>query len=516
MRSPPPSAALACGPVTYETIARLGRGGMGVVDLARDSEGNKVALKRLTLTGSANDIIRARQRLLREAEVLRRLHHPNVVRLIDVVDEGDEIVLVMPYLSGGSLAERVAQHGPAPADEVERQARRLFGALAQAHQLGIIHRDIKPANILFDERGEPCLADFGVAQTWDQTHGLTVSGMVVGTPGFMAPEQARGEQALPASDVFSLGATLLFAATGDGPFGAGDPALLMVKAAGNKVEKVPRTLPSSLRHLLSDTLQARPERRPSAAAVVGANQGFMAALPSVPRPRSGVSWAIVLGVLAAVVAALLTVVAVTGSDGGDEGPNPLDPTESPGAHGAAEGTAPDGDCQDQKYQTCGEAPRANTDGARCVDDYDDYDADAANGCEAAPDNAEGQTITLDGTVEATIVPFDDTDRFTLGLVDGTGTTCGPLVVMLDAPPGMDLRLDVMIGSTGIGDVEVVGGEADAVRIDDACAAADKEGVDNSTPFEASVRPLGEQRVAAPYVLRLMLDTGVSTTTTTAA
>ena len=133
MRSRPPLAALACGPVTYETIARLGRGGMGVVDLARDSEGNKVALKRLTLTGSANDIIRARQRLLREAEVLRRLHHPNVVRLVDVIDEGDEIVLVMPYLSGGSLAERVAQHGPAPADEVERQARRLFGALAQAH-----------------------------------------------------------------------------------------------------------------------------------------------------------------------------------------------------------------------------------------------------------------------------------------------------------------------------------------------------------------------------------------------
>src|SRR6187551_3138832 len=102
MRSPPRSAALACGPVTYETIARLGRGGMGVVDLARGPEGNKVALKRLTLTGSANDIIRARQRLLREAEVLRRLHHPNVVRLIDVIDEGDEIVLVMPYLAGRS------------------------------------------------------------------------------------------------------------------------------------------------------------------------------------------------------------------------------------------------------------------------------------------------------------------------------------------------------------------------------------------------------------------------------
>ena len=192
--------------MTYETIARLGRGGMGVVDLARGPDGTKVALKRLTLTGSANEIIRARARLLREAEVLRRLHHPNVVRLVDIIDEGDEIVLVMPYLSGGSLAERVTQHGPAPADEVERQARHLFGALAQAHALGIVHRDIKPANILFDERGEPCLADFGVAQTWDQTHGLTMTGMVVGGPLIVAlgPQAVYGM-----AGILSLGAALL-------------------------------------------------------------------------------------------------------------------------------------------------------------------------------------------------------------------------------------------------------------------------------------------------------------------
>ena len=89
---------------SYDLIARLGRGGMGVVDLARDEDGNKVALKRLTLHGSASEIARAHQRLMREAEVLRRLHHPNVVGLLDVVDEGDEIILVMPYMAGGSLA----------------------------------------------------------------------------------------------------------------------------------------------------------------------------------------------------------------------------------------------------------------------------------------------------------------------------------------------------------------------------------------------------------------------------
>ena len=103
---------------SYDLIARLGRGGMGVVDLARDEQGNKVALKRLTLQGSASEIARSRERLLREADVLRKLHHPNVVRLLDVIDEGDEIVLVMPYMTGGSMAERVALHVPAPADEV--------------------------------------------------------------------------------------------------------------------------------------------------------------------------------------------------------------------------------------------------------------------------------------------------------------------------------------------------------------------------------------------------------------
>src|SRR5262245_57196746 len=224
---------------------------MGVVDLARDADGKKVALKRLTLQGSAADIARSRQRLVR-----RRLQ-PKVVGLVDVVDEGDEIVLVMPYLSGGSLAERVAQHGPAPADEVERQARGLLAALAEAHRAGIVHRDIKPANILFDDQGRPCLADFGVALSRDQTHGLTVAGMVVGTPGFMAPEQARGEPVSPATDVFSLGATLLYAATGEGPYGQGDPGLLMVRAAAGKVERVPKDLPKPLRKLLRPMLDPR-------------------------------------------------------------------------------------------------------------------------------------------------------------------------------------------------------------------------------------------------------------------
>src|SRR5881392_3216902 len=117
----------------YERVARLGRGGMGVVDLGRDADGTEVALKRLTLHGSTDDIARARQRIEREAEVLARLDHPNIVELLEVIDDGDEVTLVMPYLTGGTLAERVTERGPVPADEVERIADALGSALADAH-----------------------------------------------------------------------------------------------------------------------------------------------------------------------------------------------------------------------------------------------------------------------------------------------------------------------------------------------------------------------------------------------
>ncbi|MGH9276222.1 MAG: serine/threonine-protein kinase, partial [Acidimicrobiales bacterium] len=243
----------------YERVARLGRGGMGVVDLARGPDGAEVALKRLTLHGSAEEIARARQRIDREAEVLTRLDHPNVVRLLEVLEEGEELTLVMPYLPGGTLADRVARHGPAPATEVLRLADDLAGALAAAHRAGVVHRDLKPGNVLFDGSGVPHLADFGVASSRDDTAGLTAVGTVVGTPGFMAPEQARGEEAGQAADVFALGATLLFAATGEGPYGRGSADLLMVRAAQGKVEPVPRSLPPELRHRLQAMLEPRPD-----------------------------------------------------------------------------------------------------------------------------------------------------------------------------------------------------------------------------------------------------------------
>ena len=472
---------------SYDLIARLGRGGMGVVDLARDGDGKKVALKRLTLQGSASDIARARQRLLREADVLRRLHHPNVVNLLDVVDEGDEIVLVMPYMPGGSLAERVVQHGPAPADEVERQARRLLGALASAHQAGIVHRDIKPANVLFDDRGEPCLADFGVALSRDQTHGLTVAGMVVGTPGFMAPEQARGEVVSPATDVFALGATLLFAATGHCPYGQGDPGLLMVRAAGGKVERVPKSLPRSLRTLLRAMLDPRPQRRPGAAALAGAGPGpgdtavGTLLVPRVPRARRAA--AIVGAGIAAGAVGVAGIAVATRGGGGDE----IDGTTGDPSAGA-EG------CEDLPYQPCGQRPAPFTDGAGCIDDHDDYDGIAANGCEAAPDDRDGAALA-EG-IEANIVPRDDVDTYVMDVTDEIQLLCdGSLEVTLEAPPGLVLELELREPTGVVDQATSIDGNPAAIRVDEA-----RCGADDRTSYEVVVRPVGTDRVATDYVL----------------
>jgi serine/threonine protein kinase len=344
--------------VDYEPIARLGRGGMGVVDLARDAEGNRVALKRLTLHGSASEIARARQRLMREADMLSRLRHPNIVRLIEVVDDGDEVVLVMPYLSAGSLAERVTQHGPAPTADVERLGELLLGALVAAHQAGIIHRDIKPGNVLYDSADEPMLADFGLAHSWDQTHGLTVTGMVVGTPGYMSPEQARDEPLTPATDIFALGATLLYAATGNGPYGNGDPGLLMVRASGGEVEPLPQQLPEHMRGWLSSMLDPQPEYRPTAAALL---TGY-----GLPRRRSKARWLRPRNIVAGTTLAALGTVAWMwrsgdSSDGDSaaiEEPGALDSGSEPAPEPGKPGAGPEPD--DGGVDTEGASPGNTT------------------------------------------------------------------------------------------------------------------------------------------------------------
>jgi hypothetical protein len=453
---------------------------MGVVDLARTTDGREVALKRLTLHGSSDDIARARQRIEREAEVLTRLHHPNVVELLDVVEEGDELTLVMPYLTGGTLAERVSRHGPAPTEEVERLADVLSSALAAAHRAGIVHRDIKPANVLFDAEGVPHLADFGVASSRDDTAGLTAVGMVVGTPGFMAPEQARGDAAGQAADVFSLGATLLFAATGEGPYGRGAPDLLMVRAAQGKVQPVARTLPPELRRRLQAMLDPRPERRPSAAALAGGPHGTDVRRAVAGRRRR--RWPLWAGVGGLAAAGAVAALAVSARE--IEGPSTT--TASPSTTEA---------CTDLPYQPCGRVPAPNTDGRRCLEGFDDYDGRAANGCEAVPDGlADGTPLT--DQVEGTIVPRDDVDTFSVEVRDERQLLCdGELRLTLTAPAGVSLRLEVLEDGQVLGQATSADGVAASVVLrEPECL------FDDGTTLQARVSAIGSDRSADPYLL----------------
>jgi hypothetical protein len=470
--------------VRYERVARLGRGGMGVVDLGRRPDGTEVALKRLTLHGSADDIGRARQRIEREAEVLTRLDHPNIVELLEVVEEGDEVTLVMAYLTGGNLADRVARHGPAPADEVHRLADTLGSALAEAHRAGIIHRDIKPANVLFDGYGVAHLADFGVASSRDDTAGLTAIGTVVGTPGFMAPEQARGEAAGPAADVFALGATLLFAATGEGPYGRGAGELLMIRASQGKVRAIPRDLPTPLRHRLQAMLDPRPERRPSAAALVGGPAGTVVRRPARRRRRWPV-WA-AAGSLGA--SALIAGVAVAAHETGD----------APRARPAASSTTQP-DCTELPYQACGEpSPAPGTDGRACLVGFEDYDEDAGNGCEAADDELPDDADFPEGVaaMAGTVVPRDDVDTFAMPVGDGYQLLCdGVFTVTITAPAGMTLRLEVLDGSDVVDETTSADGIPAQIRLDDPdCLFSD------ARTLTARVSPIGTDRTGGDYVL----------------
>ena len=392
---------------------------MGVVDLGVAPDGRRVALKHLALFGSADAMAAARARIRREAEVLGRLDHPRIVSLLDVVDDGGDVVLVMPWMQGGSLADRVARFGPLPPDEVDRMADHLLGALAAAHRAGVVHRDIKPSNILFDEHSRPHLADFGVATARDLTVGLTEAGTAVGTPGFVAPEQARGEVAGAAADLFSLGATLRWAATGAGPYGEGPWDVLLLRAVRGKVEPCPRTVPAHLRRRIDRMLTVRPANRPSAAELAGGPAGTAVA-PS-RAVRVGRRERVLLLAVGTGVAALLGAAAVPRLDGTVTGDKEV---------GAG---APDAACAPLPYQPCGQAAAPGTDGQDCIDLRADYDSDATNGCEALPDDVDGTPL---GTVEATIVPLDDVDEYPVEVPDNFHFSCdGTVTFDLTAPAG---------------------------------------------------------------------------------
>ncbi|MCZ7648190.1 MAG: protein kinase [Planctomycetota bacterium] len=214
----------------FELLAKLGEGGMGAVYKARQrSMGRTVALKLLSpqLAGDASFVAR----FAREARATARLNHPHIVAGL-VVGEADGFhYFAMEFVEGRTLRQRVEREGELPEAELLRIGEAVARALAHAHAHGIIHRDVKPENILIDAQGVPKLADLGLARVARASDGaLTQTGMVVGSPHYMAPEQVRGDAELDGrADAYALGATLYFAATGRTCYDGESPAVVMVK-----------------------------------------------------------------------------------------------------------------------------------------------------------------------------------------------------------------------------------------------------------------------------------------------
>jgi hypothetical protein len=423
--------------VSYQVVGLLGRGGMAVVELAVDGWGREVARKRVVLSGSSQQIELARQRIRREAEILSQLRHPGIVPLLAVEDDGTDVVLVMPRMIA-SLADRVAISGPLPPPEVMAIARVLLDALATVHRQGVIHRDIKPANVLFDNTGRPALADFGVAVTREFTPGLTSIGMVIGTPEFIAPEQARGERATRASDLFSLGATLRYAVCGQGPFGEGEPAALMVRAAHGQVSSPPRTIPGDVRRVITAMLDTRPERRPTAAAALGGPSGTEPR--PAPRPKRRKTPIVAGLVTLGVVLAAAGVLALRGSSHATTSkrvPAAATPAMVPA-------TTP---CMPLLYQPCGKPPAAFTDGQVCLPGHADFDGNPDNGCEAASDYTPGAILAPHQAILANLVPADAVDTFRTNVHDSRLDLClGQFHVTLTAPAGVTDRVEILQGN----------------------------------------------------------------------
>jgi serine/threonine protein kinase len=247
----------------YRLMNRIGSGGMGHVWLAWDERLNRaVAVKQLhSPVGLPEAEARiAHDRAMREARITARLHHPNAVPVFDVVDHEGQPCLVMQYLPSRSLQTVLAERGPLPAREVARVGSELASALAAAHRADIVHRDVKPGNVLVADDGTARITDFGISHALGDAS-LTSTGMVTGTPAYLAPEVARGASSTAASDVFSLGATLFAAVEGSPPFGTGDNAMALLHRVASGEINPPSEGP--LTAVLLSMLAASPEDRPS-------------------------------------------------------------------------------------------------------------------------------------------------------------------------------------------------------------------------------------------------------------
>jgi WD40 repeat protein/tRNA A-37 threonylcarbamoyl transferase component Bud32 len=324
VRSAPESgAALQAGSFgDYDLLEEIGQGGMGVVYKARQKSLNRLVALKMIRTGvwaSETEVRRFRQ----EAETAAALDHPHIVPVYEVGEWEGHVYLVFKLIEGGSLAGRLAEFGTDPR-AAGRMVAEVARAVHHAHQRGVLHRDLKPSNILLDRQGEPHVTDFGLAKRLEEDGSLTESGALVGTPSYMAPEQAAGlKQAVTtATDVYGLGALLYVLLTGRPPFraeSAVDTLLLVREREPEPPRRINAKVDPDLETICLKCLQKEPGRRYGSAELVAEDlERWLAGEPIQARPvgRAARLWRWCrrnssLATLAALLVLLLAGLAVT-------------------------------------------------------------------------------------------------------------------------------------------------------------------------------------------------------------
>jgi serine/threonine protein kinase len=271
----------------YRILDRIGSGGMAVVYLAVDTSFERqVAVKILPSHLCADP--ENRERFRREAKSIAALEHTAVVPVYDYGEESDQPYLVMRYMPGGTLKDRLTR-GRIPPEQAAIILTRVASALDKAHSLGIIHRDIKPGNILFDLEGNPYVADFGLVKLMEVSSQLTLD-EIFGTPAYTSPEQARGEKEIDGrADVYSLAATFFHMLTGSPPYTASSPLGLALMHAGSAIPKLADfsvSLPTSLQEVFGRGMAKRPADRYSTSGEMARAVERILAEPSTPTERA--------------------------------------------------------------------------------------------------------------------------------------------------------------------------------------------------------------------------------------
>ena len=318
----------------YRRVRLLGHGGMAKVELARDTELDRpVAIKRLAENLAANDGYQ--QRFLREARLAARLSHPNIVAVYDAGSENGVPFIVMEYVEGETVNDLLGRRRRLEPTEAVAFALQACSGLEAAHEAGLVHRDIKPRNLLITTEGILKIADFGIARSLDGTQ-LTAAGTVLGTAGYLAPEQAAGEPVTAAADIYALGAVLYELLTGRPPYEADNLAELFVKQTEGSItplRELAPAAPARLEDAVMRALARAPKYRHESAAAfadeLGDTPTAVTAVDRSPPTARRRRWA--LPAAAALAAALIgLVLTLSLASGSKEPPRPAAPPSASG------------------------------------------------------------------------------------------------------------------------------------------------------------------------------------------